>query len=217
MAMEYFQIRFDKAAKTHQQVQEQWIKPQFRSATETAQTLTGETRRVEMSQLTPLIAGGQNVYTKGPLMIHMLRYLFQIQTKNDEAFWKLLEDFLATYKYQEASTEDFIKLTEQHLQGNLDWFWNQWLYGTAIPEVAWSYDVQRTEEGDYLLTVDAEQQDTEFVLAVPVYVHLKGDQTLSMPLILRGKDGHAQAKLRTKPKDVTLNDNFEALVSLNKK
>jgi len=217
MAMEYYQLRFDKPAKTRQQVRERWIKPQFRSSTETAQTLTGETRRVAMSQLTPLIAGGGNVYTKGPLMIHMLRYLFQIQKKNDEAFWELLSDFLATHKYQQASTEDFKLLTEQHLQGKLDWFWDQWLYGTEIPEVEWSYDVRRNEEGDFLLTVDAEQKGTEFVLAIPIYVHLRGGKTLSTPLILRGKEGHAQARLREKPTNVTLNDNFESLVSLKKR
>jgi len=214
MAMEYYQARFQKPDKTLQQVQELWIKPLLKSTTETAQTLTGENRQVDMAELQPLIAGGQNVYTKGPVVIHMLRYLFQIQKKNDDAFWELLGDFLETYKYGKATTQDFMNMTERHLEGKLGWFWDQWIYGTDIPVVKWSHEVRKNEEGDWVVTVEAEQQDTEFVLAIPIYIHLGGGRTLTTPLIVRGKEGRAQARLREKPGNVTLNDNWEALVDL---
>jgi hypothetical protein len=214
MAMEYYQARFQKPDKTLQQVQERWVKPLFKSSTETAQTLTGTTRQVDLAELEPLIAGGENVYTKGPLVVGMLRYLFQIQKKNDDAFWALLGDFIETYKYSQASTQDFMNMTEDHLQGKLGWFWDQWFYGTAIPVVKWSHDVRKNEEGDWVVTVEAEQQDTEFVLAIPIYLHMGGDRTLTTPLILRGRQGRAQARMHDKPAKVTLNDNWEALVEL---
>jgi len=213
-AMEYFQLRFKKPDKTRQQIRELWVKDIFKSAEETVETLTGEKRRTRMSKLSPLIAGDQNVYTKGPLVLHMLRYLFQAQKKSDEGFWLLLQDFLEKYKYEQASTKDFMQLTEQHLEGRLDWFWDQWIYGTDIPVVRWSHDLTRSEDGGWLLTVEAEQADTSFVMPIPIYVRTKDGKTLTTPLVMRDKHGKAQVRLRDKPARVSLNDNYEALIEI---
>ena len=213
MAMEYYSLRFQKPAKTREQMQEQWIKPIFKTVDAKVENLTGDVSRRRMSELVSLAEGGNNVYSKGPLVLHMLRYLFQVQKKSDEGFWTLLQDFLEKYEYQQASTEDFIRLTEQHMQGRLGWFWDQWLYGTRIPTVKWSHEVTKAEGGGYVLTVNAEQEDTEFVLAIPIYVHT-GGEALTTPLIMRGKNGQAKVRLRNKPSKVTLNDNFEALVEI---
>ena len=214
-AMEYYLARFQKPEKTEARIQEEWVKPLTSDYGVPIQSLTGQQSTIRSTDLLPLISGGQNVYTKGPLMVHHLRYVFKVMKKNDEVFWQMLEDFIGQYKYKQASTDDFIKVAEKHMGGRLDWFWNQWLYSTTIPEVTWSYDVTRAEDGSFLLTVNAEQVDTEYVMPIPIYVHMKG-QTLDTPLLMQGKTGQRQVKLRTKPNNVTLNDNNEALVRLKK-
>ena len=80
----------------------------------------------------------------------------------------------------------------------------------------WSYDLSRTEDGGWLLTVDAEQEKTNYLLAIPVYIEDKGDDVTTHPLFLLGEKGQAQVKLTSKPSRVTLNDNFEALVQLKR-
>ena len=97
--------------------------------------------------------------------------------------------------------------------GGLEWFWNQWLYGTEIPTVRWSHEVSK-EQGGWLVTVEAEQEETEFIMPIPVYVHVKGGKVLTTPLIMQGKKGTARALLREKPLKVTLNDHFETLVEI---
>ena len=213
-AMEFVHYRYKKPEKVRKMIKEHWWQPLFMASNVGVKTLSGNKSRVNTAELTPLIAGGANVYTKGPLVLHSLRYLFRVMKKNDDAFWELVEDFLGKYKYQQASTQDFMDLTEQHLEGNLDWFWDQWIYGTEIPTIRWSHEVTRNEDGSWLLTVQAEQEGTEFVMPVPVYIHMKGGKTLDTPLIFRGKQGTAKAMLREKPKSVSLNDNYEALARI---
>jgi len=213
-AMEYHLARFEKPKKTETQIQEQWIKPILKDMAVPIQTLTGEKQQIRTGELSPLIAGDQNVYTKGPLMVHHLRYVFKVMKKNDDVFWEMMEDFVGEHKYERASTDDFIRVAEQHMGGGLDWFWNQWLYGTEIPIVRWSHSVDRAEDGSYLLTVKAEQDNTDYVMPIPVYVHMKDGKTLDAPLIMQGKTGEMKVKLRSKPSSVTLNDNHEALIRL---
>jgi hypothetical protein len=213
-AMEYFLARFQKPEKTQTRIQEEWIKPILKDYVVPLQTLTGEKMEIRTGELSPLIAGDQNVYTKGPLMVHHLRYVFKVMKKNDDVFWEMITDFIGEHKYERASTDDFIQVAEKHMGGRLDWFWNQWLYGTEIPIVSWSHTVERAEDGSYLLTVKAEQANTEYVMPIPVYVHMKGGKTLDTPLIMQGKTGELKVKLRTKPSKVTLNDNHEALIRL---
>ena len=62
---------------------------------------------------------------------------------SDENFWMALQDYLIDYKYQRSSTQEFIDLVERHLGGEMPWFWDQWLYGTRIPSVAWSKTVEK--------------------------------------------------------------------------
>ena len=54
-----------------------------------------------------------------------------------------MHDFLATYTGKAATTEDFKRIVEKHvtpdmdLTGNhkMDWFFREWVYGTAIPDL----------------------------------------------------------------------------------
>jgi hypothetical protein len=209
-AMEFYDLRYQKPDRTRALMKEAWVDPLFKVAAEPIQTLTGEGRRVRSSEVQRIIDGGQNVYTKGPLVLHHLRYLFAVQKKGDEGFWTMLQDFLGAYKYQRVSTEDFKRHVERHLGGRMDWFWNQWLHDSRLPTVRWSHGVTRAEGGGWRLTVTGEQEDTEFVMPVPVYLTLSDGRTVTIPLVFKGKQAQAQLKLRERPAKVSLNDNYEA-------
>ena len=65
-----------------------------------------------------------------------------------------------------------------------------------------------------LLTVEAEQVGTEFTLLIPVYVHFGGAKVASKPLLMKGRTGKIQMLVPQEPKDVTINDDWEALIDV---
>ena len=206
-----YRIRFEDPEKTATRIYDEWIHPVLEKPKFYRKSLTGKEEKVVPRF--PLIDGTRNVYTKGACVLHMLRYAFLVHKGNDDAFWEMLRDFLREYRGQQAATADFTAHAEKHFGENLGWFWDQWVYGSVIPVVSWQHSVE--PKGDqWLLTVKAEQAETEHVLVIPVSVHFKGARTVSRPLLMRGAKGKMQVLLPERPRSVTLNDGYEALIDL---
>ena len=216
-AMEYHKIRYEKPGRTRDAMRDQWYEPVVRKGQDAPmRTLTGEVSRENPEAMQPLIEGGSNVYNKGPLVLHQLRYVFVVKHKSDELFWTLLQDFLAKYDYQEASSRDFFDMAEKAMGGKLDWFWNQWFYGGGIPTVRYETDV-RQQDGKWILSVRGEQVDTEFWLAIPVHLKLADGRDATVPLTFQGtRTASFEIPLPSKPSSVSLNDDYEAPVRLDK-
>jgi len=215
MAMEFYSIRFKKPDKTREWIEQKWVKPILDASREPVATLDGQKRKVRSSEMRPLIDGTQNVYTKGPLVIHMLRNLFVLFNGNDQKFWELLQDFLEDNKGKLVTTEDFIAATEKKFGGQLPWFWDEWLYGSDLPHVRWSSTTAQ-HGGEWIVTVDAKQDGTAFQLPIPVYVDLGDKRRLRQYLNLSGPTGRAVIKCPSQPKGVSINDNFEVLAFVEK-
>ncbi|HWQ03437.1 MAG TPA: M1 family aminopeptidase [Candidatus Nitrosotenuis sp.] len=92
------------------------------------------------------------VYEKGGFVLHMLRmmlYNMQDASGADATFMAMMREFTKTYDNKAASTEDFKAIAEKYmtsemnLDGNrkLDWFFNQYVYGTGIPTYEFKYAV----------------------------------------------------------------------------
>ncbi|HZW38105.1 MAG TPA: M1 family aminopeptidase [Ignavibacteriaceae bacterium] len=76
------------------------------------------------------------VYQKGCWVLHMLRW-----EVGDENFFKILRQYFETYKYKNASTDNFIALSEKISGQDLKKFFDQWVYtGDVIPKVIYSYE-----------------------------------------------------------------------------
>ncbi len=78
-----------------------------------------------------------NSYQKGGWVLHMLR-----QETGDSLFKKIIRAYYKLYKYSNADTRDFQQVAEKVSGRNLNWFFDQWLYGTGIPklELKWKKD-----------------------------------------------------------------------------
>ncbi len=214
-AMEFYTLRFKNPGKTHGFMEQEWVRPVLGASRVPVSTLDGQKRRVRSSELRPLIDGTQNVYTKGPLVIHMLRNLFILFKGSDEKFWLLLQDFLAEHKNGLVTTEDFISATEAKLGGKIPWFWDQWIYGSELPHVRWTSKTEQ-QSGQWLVTVDARKVDSSYQLVLPVYVTLQDGRRARQFLDLSGPTGQATVKVPSKPKAVSVNDNFEVLAFVEK-
>jgi hypothetical protein len=212
-AMEFFDYRYQKPDRTRKMIRQLWVKPVLRSPMKPVVTATGEKRRQRASEISALIDGADNVYDKGPLVLRMLRYWFRVQSGSDELWWETLREFLRVYSHDRADTADFLRIAERRLGGSLSWFRDQWILGTRIPTVRWKHDVAPAEDGTWVVTVEARQENTAYLLAIPVFVRVDG-RTIETPLIVKGRHGSTRITVGARPDSVTLNDGFEALVNL---
>jgi len=67
-------------------------------------------------------------YEKGACVLHMLRFLV-----GDSLFFSILRTYGEIYKYKNASTDDFKNIAETVSGKDLDWFFNEWIYGGGSP------------------------------------------------------------------------------------
>ncbi len=123
------------------------------------------------------------LYRKGSYILHMLRMLMIDPKRSgmdkDERFQKMMRDFVKTHYNQYASTEDFKRIVEKHMprdlnpykNGSMDWFFNQWVYGTEVPKYEMQYELGKSG-GKTILNAKITQANVSdnFVMPVPIYV-----------------------------------------------
>jgi len=124
------------------------------------------------------------VYNKGAYIFHMIRYLLRdYKTGSDEAFVAFLKDMAIKFKNKPITTESFRALLEEHAGGDLEWFFKEWVYGTAIPEYHVKVEYTETNDGRYGAKCHVRQSNVpaDFKMIVPItilfnddrYIHLK--------------------------------------------
>ncbi|HYC91418.1 MAG TPA: M1 family aminopeptidase [Thermoanaerobaculia bacterium] len=121
------------------------------------------------------------VYSKGAYVLHMLRMAMSDPKNGDAAFAAMMKEFATTYAGKTASTRDFQRMVEKHAtpnlriaqDGTLNWFFDQWIHGTAIPKITSKLEFQPGADGKYKLTGNVTQSEVPegFATIVPLYVH----------------------------------------------
>ncbi len=78
-------------------------------------------------------------YAKGGCILNMLRNYV-----GDSAFFKSLNVYLTKHKYGNAEAQDLRLAFEEVTGEDLNWFWNEWYYGSGHPKlyINYAYDVQ---------------------------------------------------------------------------
>lgn len=66
---------------------------------------------------------GATVYTRGAVILNELR-----NKLGDETFFKIMKEYFKEFEFKNATTEDFIKVSENVSKQDLDAFFNSWLY-----------------------------------------------------------------------------------------
>lgn len=170
-------------------------------------------------------AYNQLVYPKGGFVPHMLRYLMQDANGKDTEFIAMMHDFTSTYAGMNASTEDFKRIVEKHmtpamnLDGNnrMDWFFQQFVYGTEIGSYHLTYLIAPQPDGKYLFTGKITQSGVtgRFRVRMPIYVDFgKGAGPVKMVNVgVAGNSDSPEIKvpLPLKPKKILLNYNYDVL------
>ena len=133
-----------------------------------------------------------NIYTKGGLVLRMLR-----EKLGDDAFFHSLHQYLQTNRNQNVVTADLIKSIEQTTAIRVDEFFDQWLYHAGAPqfEIGANYDdaakqlhldVKQTQKvegmaGLFHVPIDVEVATADGRKTFPIDIG-KADETFSFTL-----------------------------------
>jgi hypothetical protein len=148
------------------------------------------------------------VYSKGAYVLHMLRMmLHDYDTHSDARFIDMMKQFVMAYAGKKASTGDFEKLTERYFGMDMHWFFNEWIYGMAIPKYKPKYEVLE-ENGQYIVQATIKQEDVpdDFKMVVPLVVEFENDAYTILKFWVDGPETVFKSKpLPYKPKNFILN------------
>lgn len=150
-------------------------------------------------------------YGRGTWMLHMLRTMMRdAQSKaapaagprkmEDEPFLRALRKFRKDYENKAASNSDLMRVLESELPASLwyeghkslDWFYEGWINGTAIPAFDLE-DVKFSEKEKAKTTlvtgvlVQQQAPDT-LVTAVPIYASIGGKNIFLKRIFAEGKE-----------------------------
>ncbi len=149
------------------------------------------------------------VYKKGAWVMHMLRILLlDVKTMNEDRFTDVMRTFYATYAGKRAATSDLQRVVEEQTGQPMDWFFDQWVYGTGIPtyKVAW----QAEQSGDrwrVRLRVDQERVPPQFLMYVPVTLDLGGKESVRLRVKVTGARTEIELPpISARPKGLKFND-----------
>jgi aminopeptidase N len=114
----------------------------------------------------------ETIYVKGAVVVGMLRY-----EMGDSAFFQALRDYLTTYAFGNATTEQLRAVLERHHGAPLDWFFDQWVYGKGWPEITIDGSWTAYGNGRSRVTLKVEQKpigDARVYRRLPVELYFTG-------------------------------------------
>jgi len=118
------------------------------------------------------------VYQKGAWVLHMLRHVL-----GDDIFFQSLSAYRDEFQFRTASTEDFQGVVEEVWGQDLEWFFDQWIYGIGRPSYRWWWSADEADEfGNSQVTVHVDQIQSSSLptFKMPIDLHFSdGDNELS--------------------------------------
>lgn len=101
-------------------------------------------------------------YNKGGRILHMLRNYV-----GDDAFFKSLNNYLTTNKFK-AGEAGLLRLAFEEVTGkDMNWYWNQWYYGSGHPIVKIDYNYETPGKA---MVIIEQTQKTDKVFRLPLVI-----------------------------------------------
>jgi aminopeptidase N len=109
-------------------------------------------------------------YNKGGAVIHTLR-----EEVGDEAFWKAINIYLNRHKLGTVASTDLRKAMEESSGRDLDWFFDQWVYGGGHPklDVRPAYDARSKTLRLAVSQIQKTDKITPAVFRLPLTVEIQ--------------------------------------------
>lgn len=136
-------------------------------------------------------------YNKGGAILHMLRnYL------GDKAFYAGLNHYLTQNKYGVAEAHQ-LRLALEELTGkDLNWFFNQWYFGSGHPKLEISYDYNKLRKTVTVNIFQTQSQTFQFPLAIDIF---ENNTPTRHNVFVKGKEASFTFSFKEHPKYVQIN------------
>jgi aminopeptidase N len=137
------------------------------------------------------------VQYRGAYIFRMLQWVV-----GNENFDKLMAAYAQQFQNTPASTEAFEKLAAQIAGGDLNYFFDQWLNGTGVPEFKVDYTVFRQKNG-YMVQGTVKQDLDLFKMPVEFQIQTDADPEYARVEVV-GESSDMDVKTQRKPKAVLI-------------
>jgi aminopeptidase N len=166
------------------------------------------------------------IYSKGAYVLHMLEMMYWTPDGKEAAFKRSMQQFVSDYSGKAATTEDWKASMEKTMpknldlrgDGKLDWFFDEYVYGTELPHYAVSSQFSVTGDGvsSVHLKVTQSNVSKNFVMLIPLYLQMEnGSTVLIAKVAIHGSDSidHVMTlgKLPSPGKAILVNYNGDVL------
>jgi hypothetical protein len=165
------------------------------------------------------------IYPKGAYLVQMIRMLMRDDKTGDQDFNAMMQDYVKTHLYKNASSESFMAVVSKHMKPSMDldgshnmgWFLREWVYGTDLPKYRLEYSLKPGADGKVKFTGKVTQSEVlpEFVMRVPIYLDYDGRVVRLGSVALRGNMTTPEivVDLPKRPKRVLLSANHDVLAA----
>lgn len=136
---------------------------------------------------------------RGEGLFRMLHHLL-----GDENWWKMMQTIFRDYRFDELTAEEFIGIAETFYGDSLDWFEEQWLKGTVLPEYqilqaeAEIVENERDMDVVYNLAIRVKNHGTGR-MAVPVFIETEMDYIFRDLWLDSGEEGVLRMTVPNRP------------------
>ncbi|HEY0461827.1 MAG TPA: M1 family aminopeptidase [Pyrinomonadaceae bacterium] len=157
------------------------------------------------------------IYNKGALVLRMLHFLFTDPTTgNGDAFFEMMRDFVERYRNKVASTEDFIRVANEHFVKtpnakkfgltNLSWFFRQWVYESSLPSYTLDYTLEDQPDGTCVIkgVLTQENAPENWAMILPVNFSFGGESVARTTVAAIGPKSNFSIKLPRRPQKAEL-------------
>ncbi len=125
-------------------------------------------------------------YQKGAWVLHMLRnMMIDPRTMSEDRFKLMMRNFYETYRGKRATTLDFQRIVEKHVGRPMDWFFDEWVYGTSVPTYTFAWNVEPADGGKFAAHLRIKQTDVpaSFAMYVPLRIKFEQGEALIRVLV----------------------------------
>ncbi len=186
-----------------------------------------------LPELGPMILGHRQgggyqalTYYKGASVLRMVHFLFSDpSTLDDKPFFDMMRDFVQENVGKAVSTEDFAAFAGKRFAAtavgrkynlsNLDWFFQQWVYGPYLPSYRLEYRVENQPGGGAVLTGNLFQEDLpddeKWVMPLPLVFTFGKDKVARGIIVANGPKTPISIKLAAVPDKVELDPELMVL------
>jgi aminopeptidase N len=122
-------------------------------------------------------------YNKGGRILNMLRNFV-----GDSAFFKSLNLYLTTNKFKTGEAHQLRLAFEEITGQDLNWFWNQWYYGSGHPKLRISYGFDSSSSTASVYISQSQKSIKPYILPMAIDIYENGKKTRHQVTMLNAAD-----------------------------